>query len=78
LSRFLIVGLQRLKTFYSQNLNGVKTMQNFWLISKLLRFFLISKLFRKVLKVCFKKDIGKTSVQDWSLSCSLPLTLKSF
>ncbi len=57
----MIVGLQRLKTLYSLNLNGIKTMQNFLLISKMLRFFLISKLFRKMLKVCFKQDIGKTS-----------------
>jgi hypothetical protein len=49
-------------TFSSQNFNmGIKTTQNFKLISKLLR---------KCKKLANKKVTGKTSVQNWSMSSS--------
>ncbi len=48
---------------------GIKTTQNFMLISKLLR---------KLQKIANKKVTGKRSVQNWSLSPSILLTWKSF
>ncbi len=48
---------------------GIKTTQNFTLISKMLR---------KCEKVANKKVAGKYSVQNWSLPFSLLLTCKRF
>ncbi len=60
-----------LKTFSMQNyMNmGIKTTQNFTLISKLLR---------RIKKIVNKKVMGKKSVQSWSLSSSILLTCKRF